>query len=72
MHNCRYLGMSIDVQYDLHTLAGHLLMQRAVCLFNPKCRAQRRLKIESVVGMMKEIFCVPTRQVVPVPVNPRC
>lgn len=32
LHNCRNLGMSIDVQFDLQNLAEHLLMQRAVCL----------------------------------------
>lgn len=29
-------------------LASHLLMQRAVCLFNPRCRAHRRVNIHPI------------------------
>lgn len=74
MHNCRYLGMSIDVQYDLRTLAEHLLMQHAVCLFNPKCSAQRRLRSNRSLDREKMIICLlcPYKADISSPANPRC
>lgn len=37
-----YMRQCIDAKLGFRNLAGHLLMQRAVCLFNPKCRAHRQ------------------------------